>query len=108
MVVVSAPTTRGVVVVFLFAEVDVVEVFDVLVSSSPLPKTVLKVDVTVTPNALVVLEITRVLPSSTSRVVVIRCAKTEVVRKRVVRTAEGVNRILTESKSSIGLASVAE
>lgn len=92
MVVVSAPTTRGVVVVVLFAEVDLED--DVLVSSSPLLKMVLKVDVMVAPRASVVMEMTRVLPSSTSRVVVIRCAKTEVARKRVARTAEGVNRIL--------------
>lgn len=35
--------------------------------------------------------------------VVNRCAKTEVTRKRVARTAEGVNRILVESKGDVGV-----
>lgn len=103
VVVVSAPTIRGVVVVFLLALV--VEVDEVVISSLTM---VLKVDVMVAPSALVVLEMTRVSPSWTSRVVVNRCAKTEVTRKRVARTAEGVNRILVESKGDVGVTCIAE
>lgn len=40
--------------------------------------------------------------------VVNRCAKTEVTRKRVARTAEGVNRILVESKGDLGVTCSAE